>query len=308
VLKIREWVGAFGRGQGDQASGPAAAAPRSPASVPTPLPSPQAAKGPANQARPAEITLEDRLAVLTALWGEGFIGPGGEEEAMRLAKPLGLTSSNSLLHLGAGLGGGTRAIARASGAYVSGYELDAALAQTASAAAQKAGMAKRAAVDPLDPKLPGIRAGYFHHALAQEAFWPLADKQPVLASMVQGVKPGGQLMLTDLVRTENDPTDAAWTAWAVLERAAPHLGTERQMGRAMLAQGLDIRIVEDVTQRHVTQALAAWMNRVTILRRAKPTPRQAALLVREAELWLRRCRLMQEGRMRMLRWHAIRVK
>ena len=24
--------------------------------------------------------------------------------------------------------------------------------------------------------------------------------------------------------------------------------------------------------------------------------------------WLRRCRLMQEGRIRMLRWHAIRVK
>jgi ubiquinone/menaquinone biosynthesis C-methylase UbiE len=163
-------------------------------------------------------------------------------------------------------------------------------------------------VAALDPKLPGIRSAYFHHALAQEALWPLAEKQPVLAAMVQAVKPGGQLMVTDLVRTDNDPTDAAWTAWAVLERTTPHLGTERQIGRAMLGQGLDIRIVEDITQRHITQALAAWMNRVTILRRAKPTPRQAALLVREAELWLRRCRLMQEGRMRMLRWHAIRVK
>lgn len=299
VVKIREWVGAFGRGQGEESAAVPAAHAASAAAKPGPAPA---------AARPAEITLEDRLAVLTALWGDGFIGPGGEEEALRLAKPLGLSSSHSLLHLGAGLGGGTRAIARSSGAYVTGFDLDPGLVEAASAAAQKAGMARRAAIERLDPKLPAIRAGYFHHALVQEAFWPLDDKQPVLAAMVQGVKPGGQLMLTDLVRAENDPTDAAWSAWAVLERASPHLGTEKQMGRAMLGQGLDIRIVEDVTQRHVTQALAAWMNRVTILRRTRPTPRQAALLVREAELWLRRCRLMQEGRIRMLRWHAIRVK
>jgi 2-polyprenyl-3-methyl-5-hydroxy-6-metoxy-1,4-benzoquinol methylase len=296
VVKIREWVGTFGRGEQARPVGQA------------PSPAGSATAQAKARATAGELLPEDRLAVLTALWGDGFIGPGGEEEALRLAKPLGLSSSHSLLHLGAGLGGGTRAIARASGAYVSGYELDPALARTATTAAQKAGMGKRAAVEVLDPGQPAIRQGYFHHALAQEVLWPLPDKQAVMASMVQAVKPGGQVMLTDLVRTEDDPDDGAWSAWAVLERTSPHLGTEKQIGRSMLALGLDIRIVEDVTQRHITQALAGWMNRVTILRRARPAPRQAALLVREAELWLRRCRLMQEGRMRMLRWHAIRVK
>jgi len=261
VVKIREWVGTFGRGEPAR---PAGQAPSSAVAAPAPAPARPAA---------AESVPEDRLAVLTALWGEGFIGPGGEEEALRLAKPLGLSASNSLLHLGAGLGGGTRAIARTSGAYVSGYELDPALARTATAAAQKAGLGKRAAVEALDPARPALRAGYFHHALAQEALWPLADKQAVLAGMVQAVKPGGQVMVTDLVRGEDDTDDAAWSAWAVLERTVPHLGTEKQIGRSMLALGLDIRIVEDVTQRHVTQALAAWMNRVTILRRTRPTPR-----------------------------------
>ncbi|MCC7282911.1 MAG: methyltransferase domain-containing protein, partial [Acetobacteraceae bacterium] len=289
-MKIREWVGAFGRGTDARPAEPV----------------PAAAPAPATAARAGdeEAALSERLAVLAALWGDGFTGPGGEEEVLRLAKPLGLSASTSLLHLGAGLGGGSRAIARSSGAYVSGYELDPALAREATLAAQKAGLGKRAAVEALDPGHPAIRQGYFHHALAQEALWPLADKQAVLAGMVEAVKPGGQLMLTDLVRGEDDADDAAWSAWAVLERAAPHLGTERQIGRAMLGHGLDIRVVEDVTQRHVTQALTGWMNRVSILRRTRPTPRQAARLVREAELWLRRCRLMQEGRMRMLRWHA----
>lgn len=304
LLKLREWVGAFGGRQGDgSGAGPLRGADRSGAGA-----KPAATAPPPGAARSAEQTLEDRLAVLTALWGEGHVGPGGEEEALRLAKPLGLSGSHSLLHLGAGLGGGTRAIAKTSGAYVTGYELDATLAQAAAAAATRAGLAKRAAVQPLDAKLPGFRTGYFHHALAQEALWPLEDKQPVLGSLVQAVKLGGQLMLTDLVRTDGDADDAAWTAWSVLERARPHLGTEKSLGKAMLSMGLDIRIVEDVSQRHINQALTAWMNRVTALRRGRPTPRQAALLVREAELWLRRCRLMQEGRMRMLRWHAIRVK
>ncbi len=289
--KIIEWVGAFGPRPAEQA------APRGPA---TPVPS--AAATAANDA------LADRLAVLSGLWGDGFMGPGGEEEVLRLTKPLGLSSSHSVLHLGAGLGGGTRAIARTSGAYITGYERDGALIDTANAAATKAGLSRRAAVLKLDPEAPSIRPGYFHHAVAQEALWPLSDIRPVLGAMVDGVKPGGQMMLTDLVRAEDDPADAAWNAWAVLERAPPHPGTEKSISRALLGHGLDVRVVEDITQRHVTHALGAWMNRVSLMRRARPSPRQAAELVREAELWLRRCRLMQEGRIRMLRWHAIRVK
>jgi 2-polyprenyl-3-methyl-5-hydroxy-6-metoxy-1,4-benzoquinol methylase len=303
ALKLREWVGSFTRSEksppGESGAGPVRAADRAASA---------AAAAPPPAANAAEAALEDRLSVLAALWGEGFTGPGGEEEALRLSKPLGLSSSHSLLHLGAGLGGGTRAIAKASGAYVTGYEADATLIDPAGTAAQKAGLAKRAAVLKLDTKLPALRQNYFHHALSQEALWPLADKQPVLGSLIQAVKVGGQLMISDLVRAEGDPNDPQWSAWAVLERAPPHLSTEKATGKMLLSMGLDIRIVEDVSQRHMNQALTAWMNRVTILRRTRPTPRQAALLVREAELWLRRCRLMQDGRMRMLRWHAIRVK
>lgn len=252
----------------------------------------------------------DRLTMLTALWGDGFIGPGGEDEALRLAKPLGLTASHSVLHLGAGMGTGQRAIAKASGAWVTGYEADAALVAMATEAAQRHGMAKKAPINRLDPAAPGFRPNYFHHALSQEALWTVEDanKDKVLAGMVQAVKIGGNLMLTDLVRAANDPTDAAWSAWAVLERGQPHMPTEAEMGKRLARLGLDIRIVEDVSNRQIGQALTGWMGMLTGLRAHRPPPRQAAHLVREAELWLRRVRLMQEGRIRLLRWHAIRVK
>jgi len=38
---------------------------------------------------------------------------------------------------------------------------------------------------------------------------------------------------------------------------------------------------------------------------SRPTLRQAALVVREAELWLARFRLMRRGTLRLVRWHAI---
>jgi hypothetical protein len=37
----------------------------------------------------------------------------------------------------------------------------------------------------------------------------------------------------------------------------------------------------------------------------KPSAMEAAQLVAEAELWLLRRRLIRDGRLRMMRWHAI---
>jgi hypothetical protein len=38
---------------------------------------------------------------------------------------------------------------------------------------------------------------------------------------------------------------------------------------------------------------------------ARPALRQVAVVVREAELWLARVRLMRAGRLRLVRWDAI---
>ena len=52
-----------------------------------------------------------RIGVAEALWGEGFLFPGGGAEVLRLAKPLGLSAASSLLLIGAGSGGPPRCIA-----------------------------------------------------------------------------------------------------------------------------------------------------------------------------------------------------
>ena len=62
------------------------------------------------------------IATVEALWGEGYIVPGGEAETLRLAKPMGLSAASSLILVGAGTGGPARSIASNLGVWVTGFE------------------------------------------------------------------------------------------------------------------------------------------------------------------------------------------
>ena len=53
------------------------------------------------------------------------------------------------------------------------------------------------------------------------------------------------------------------------------------------------------------RALLGWRAIVQTMQQARPGVRQVSLIVREAELWLARIRLMRARRLRLVRWHAI---
>jgi SAM-dependent methyltransferase len=294
---VVNWLGTFGDGRAEKAEAPARPPARVSEDVPAPpVPDPPGAWTPA------------RLRFVAALWGEGFIGPGGEEEALRLAKPLGLQSSHSLLHLGAGMGGAARAIASASGAWVSGYEQNPDLAAAAAALSKKAQLDKKAEIKPLDPAAPKFRANYYHHALVQEALWTVENKPGLLSALAAAVKPAGQVVITDLTLGDVplDPDDATAKAWMRLDRGPPHLLGAREQTALLASHGLDIRIAEEISARQVSQAVAGWRGMVDMLQEQRPNAQQALTVVQEAELWLRRLALIRTGRLKLMRWHAIR--
>ncbi|MGE0221984.1 MAG: hypothetical protein AB7F35_08015 [Acetobacteraceae bacterium] len=259
---------------------------------------------------PAEQTLAhwpiERIGVVDGLWGEGFVFPGGELETMRLAKPLGLSAASSLLLLGAGGGGPACTVARKLGVWVSGFEADPELAALAAERVIQAKLGRRAQVDSWDPAAPEFARHYFHHGLALE---PLrgAQPEPMLAALAAALKPGGQLSLMELVADAPlDPSDPTVARWATLEDRRPEtLPTEVAITRILRRLGFDVRIVEDVSARHMQQALLGWRTTVRDLEFKRPTRRSAALLIQEAELWLLRMRLFQGRRLRLIRWHAI---
>jgi hypothetical protein len=155
------------------------------------------------------------------------------------------------------------------------------------------------------PQAPSFRIQAYHHGLALE---PLRDAkpEPVLAALTGALRPRGQLMLVEMVADEPlDPADPVIAAWLRLERRSPELPTERAVTRMFGRLGFEVRVAEDVTQRHIHLAVLGWRAAVRDMKAERPPPARAARIVAEAELWLIRLRMMREGRVRMVRWHAI---
>ena len=270
------------------------------------LPADRTPEGAEPNKLPESLWQEDRLAVTDALWGDGYLIPGGEMELLRLAKPLGLSAAASLLLLGAGAGGAACSLVTALGVWVNGFEVDPDLVNVATQFLAARNMGKRARIDAWNPADPSFRHNYYHHALALE---PLLGHLPeaILAAISIALKPGGQLMMTELVADAPlNPHDALVAQWARLERRDPQaLPTEIAITRVLGRQGYDVRIVEDVSQRFMHQGIVGWRRLVRSLQDEKPSRQRARIVVHEAEMWLVRLRLFREGRLRLVRWHAI---
>jgi len=246
-----------------------------------------------------------RVGVAEALWGEGFLFPGGRDEALRLAKPLGLSAAGSLLFIGAGPGGAPRVITTELGVWVTGYESNPHLVAVANERSARAGLGRRAQVEPWDPFAPQFPSHYYHHAIAIE---PLRGGPPeaLLAAVAGALKPAAQFVLVEAVSDKPfNPADATMVHWAGLERRPADVPSELEITRTLRRFGFDVRIAEDISQRHMHQAMAGWGQAVQAIAGVRPTVQQLALIVHEAELWLARLRLMREGRLRLVRWHAI---
>jgi cyclopropane fatty-acyl-phospholipid synthase-like methyltransferase len=256
--------------------------------------------------KPPALWHPERLALTDALWGDGFQFPGGELETLRLARPLGLSAAASLLLLGCGSGGPACSIAAQLGVWVTGFEADPELAAAAGERSIRSGLGRRAQVEPWDPLAPELGRGYFHHGLA---FEPLRDAspEPVLSAVAAALKPGGQLTLVETIADKPlDPLDSAVAAWARVDARDPALLQSQAAITRMLGRlGFEVRIVEDISARYAQQAMLGWRRVVHGLENARPSPRQAGVLVAEAELWLLRLRLFQASLLRRVRWHAI---
>jgi SAM-dependent methyltransferase len=271
------------------------------------LPTPEAAPGsqqPADHA--ASRWPAARIAAVEALWGDGFTMPGGGPETLRLAKPLGLSPSVTLLLLGAGLGGPAHAISDGFGAWVASFEADPELCAVA--------VARRAALDPRnritiqrwDRAQPDFRSRSANFALALEALRGTRP-EPLLQSLAGALRPQGQIVLTELVcDAAPSDRDREFAAWCRLENRLPELPSPSEVTGALQRLRFDVRVVEDMSDRHIAQTLGGWREAVRAMAAGpRPAGQTAAAFVTEAELWLLRIRLMRRLSVKLMRWHAI---
>ncbi len=246
-----------------------------------------------------------RAALCDDLCGPGLSLPGGASEAQRLVRPLGLSEQTTLLMLGAGRGGEAAAIASGFGTWIEAYEADPAQSARAQLLLQQTNLSRRVRLSSWEPKAPELNRHRCQHAFSMMSLRGAAP-EPVLRAIADMLGPGSQLVLLEFVApTPLDPSDPTVAAWLRAEELAGPLGSEAAITSSLTGLGFDVRITEDLSALHRTQALGAWQELLSRQRGRKLQPATAAVMVTEAERWLLRLRLMQDHRLRLVRWHGI---
>lgn len=250
---------------------------------------------------------DTRQKVAGLVWGDGFVSPGDAESTIEQVQTFGLDSSSNMLEIGAGMGGGSRAIAAKFGAYVSGFDLEPELAAEATIQAEIHSLDRKAAGHPLDPDNAEFKPEFYTGALIRETLYRIADKKGFVNKVVESLKPGGHLVIIDLFFAD-DADASEMDRWRDGERSEAY-GWKIEEARDVLGKlFVDVRTTTDETDAYHARILDTW-NKFVMKVADDPLPDDLVLaMVDEAEFWARRMAAIQSGHLKLHRLTCIRSK
>lgn len=282
--------------------------------APAAQPAPRAAKGadlpqPMAPAGPQPRMTPEKLALATKLWGEGFHEPLGKNYVPDLVKPFALNEKMTVLDLGAGLGGGTRAVAERYKVWITGMEPDADFAGAAMQLSVKAGMKTRAPIAAYDIDNLSLPPRKYNCVFAKETFYRATNKRGLLGSIAHGMANDGQVLFTDFVLRKPGHVTPDIKTWLSADTFEGHLWSGEETTGALNELKFDTRIDEDMTPRYRRAVMAGWLTCLEELekemeRKRPPKPVLFQLLT-DAELWVHRLRALESGDLQVRRYHAI---
>ncbi len=258
--------------------------------------------------------LTARAAVLQELWGSGCVSPGPAEFMREITAYLGLTAEMSMLDLGAGLGGPSRAISEEYGIWVTAYETREDWVSAGMEQSKMAGMAKKVPIAQFDPETLELPERKFDCVLSKELLHALGGKsrKRLLGEVKRTLKPNGQLLITDYIaaaKSLNDEIIGAWNEDAELES---RFWTKDDYEAALAEIGLEVCVTEDISARQVAFISAGFR---TLSRRMEElladeadAEKQSNLrraLAFETRRWAIRSEILQGGDVQLLRLSAI---
>ncbi len=252
----------------------------------------------------AEGWTEARIKLNEKLWGEGFVSPGGEKVILELIAPLGLTGEASVVDLGCGLGGSTRAIAKTTNAWVSGYEADKALAEAAMERATMAGLAKRAPVQHLELEAVNIRRRTIDCAFSKEALFAVGARKKLFQTIHKMLKIEGHFLFTDFFLAGADAAGPATEVWSANEPTRPKLWTVKDTSAALERLGFEVRITEDITAPYQERVVKGFSKLLRMIQQPPMDPEFTSWAAAEAEHWARRVAVLESGEVKVFRVYA----
>ena len=177
------------------------------------------------------------IDMLQAIWGEGFLSPGGPEEVGRLVGDADL-GGRSILDIGCGAGGIDIALVRNHGAgYVTGIDVEDTVLACARALVARESLGARigllkVAAGPL-PFPPGT----FDVVFSKDSIVHIADKHALMREVFRVLKPGGRFIASDWLIGHDGAPSPAMAAYIAAEGLDFGMASPRRYEDALRGAG-----------------------------------------------------------------------
>ena len=150
---------------------------------------------------------DNLMALLEAVWGEGFMSPGGVDEVDRYLNGIELTGL-SVLDIGCGLGGiDVHLVKRHGAAMVSGIDVDQALIDRCDLLAQKYEVTAQIEFICVEPGPLPFGNASFDIVTSKDSIIHIPDKKELAADVYRVLEPGGWFVASDwLAGYEGEPS------------------------------------------------------------------------------------------------------
>lgn len=147
------------------------------------------------------------IRFLEALWGEGYLSPGGPEEVDRIVAGLDLRGKR-VLDIGCGSGGiALHLIERHGAGHVTGFDVEGPVIAAARHRAEASGVAARAAFIHGAPGPLPFAEGSFDIVFSKDALLHVPDKDALFAEIFRVLTAGGALAASNwMIGHDGEPT------------------------------------------------------------------------------------------------------
>jgi phosphoethanolamine N-methyltransferase len=148
------------------------------------------------------------IAFLEALWGEGYLSPGGPDEVSRVLEGLDLTGKR-ILDIGCGSGAITLSLAQDHGAgQVVGVDVEFDVCKAAQSRIDRADMADRVTITQVEPGLLPFPDASFDLVFSKDSIIHIPDKDFLAGEALRVLRPGGWFAASDwLISHDNTPSE-----------------------------------------------------------------------------------------------------
>lgn len=188
---------------------------------------------------------DDMIAVLEAVWGAGFMSPGGTEEVDRILEGLDLTDF-SVLDLGCGLGGATVHIAGRYGVSgIIGIDIEDNLIEACKTLAARTGLSEKARFRLVEPGPLPVDEDSLDMVFSKDSIIHIADKHGLAQDIFRCLKRGGWFAASDWLAGYSGTPSPEMQAYVSAEGLDFGLASADVYRAALEAAGFeDIRVID----------------------------------------------------------------